>query len=151
MRGRLTMEMRAEHHARALRESLRGMRGEVMGPEVRLDFHDAPHALDARHDMHEVLPEELVGNDDRVAVVEAAREASLQSKSSHSMGATRREPRMRSRVVVSASMLLSKDPCVACVRPPAFVVGTSRLPTSMPRFETSQRDCQSRKCASSSF
>ena len=66
---------RAEHHSRAFGEPARGVCREVVRTEVGLRLDDAPHALDARNDVHEVLAEELPRDEDRVAVVESARKA----------------------------------------------------------------------------
>jgi hypothetical protein len=46
---------------------------EIVGPEIRFHFHDPAHALDTLGAMNEALAEQLVGNENGIAIVESAR------------------------------------------------------------------------------
>ena len=61
---------RAEHHPGAGREAARGVRREVVWPEIGLGFDDAPDPCLAGDDVNQVLAEEILGNDGRIAVEE---------------------------------------------------------------------------------
>jgi hypothetical protein len=55
------------------------MRGEVMGPQVRLDFHDPADAFHAARHVNQVLPEQFPRDNDRVAIIKRTGQFSHQS------------------------------------------------------------------------
>ena len=46
---------------------------QIMGAEVRFDFNDTPDALVTARHMHQMFPQQLFCDVDRVAIVELAR------------------------------------------------------------------------------
>jgi hypothetical protein len=48
------------------------MRGQIVRTEIRFDLDDPAHTLHAAVDVHQALAEQLVRDDDRIAVVELA-------------------------------------------------------------------------------
>jgi hypothetical protein len=48
------------------------VRSEIVGPEISLDFDDSAHALHTSGRVDQAFTEELVSDDDRIAVVEIA-------------------------------------------------------------------------------
>ena len=63
------MPGRTEHDFRSLGQPFRGMRGEIVGPEVGLIFHNPADAFQAVRYVNQVFPEQLSGNDDRIPII----------------------------------------------------------------------------------
>jgi len=60
---------RAKHDLRSLRLALGRMCGEIVRPEIRLDFHNPADALEAARYMDQVFPEQLPGDHDGISII----------------------------------------------------------------------------------
>jgi hypothetical protein len=52
------------------------MRGPIMRPKVRFDFHDPANTLNPARHMYEVMPEQILSDSHGVPIIERARQGS---------------------------------------------------------------------------